>query len=181
MLNRQLPLTINVKKLTEQEIQLEGALPVSKLTRVLEAVESAEGEIYLELAFRKDEQSARVAQGQASCTVKLLCQRCLKPYEHALKASFSLAFVYTEAQEERLPEIYDPVLMQDDNVRLVDLIEDDLILALPIVAHHTSVECQTLRYEEGESVAEVSSTKENPFKVLEALKDREFKGSKNKP
>lgn len=175
MLIRQLPDTINVKKLTEQGVRLKGELRVSKLTRTLEAVQSALGDIQLELAFRKDEQGMRVAEGEASCRVNLLCQRCLKPYEHLLEVNLSLAFIYTEAQLEQLPSNYEPVLLDDDNAQLVDLIEDDLILGLPIVPLHSDERCQSLRYEEGEPVVENTPEKENPFKVLETLKQANIK------
>ncbi|MBV1882632.1 MAG: DUF177 domain-containing protein [Pseudomonadales bacterium] len=178
MLNRQLPHTINVKKLAEQGIRLDGELPVGRLQRVLDSVESAEGQVYLELAFHKDEQGVRVAKGNAKCSVNLLCQRCLKPLAHSLEANFSLAFIYTEAQEEQLPDQYDPVMMLDDNVQLVDLIEDDLILALPIVANHTDSGCDISQYQKKDIPELNQPARENPFKVLEALKNTNLKSSK---
>jgi len=172
MLIRQLPHTINVKKLTEQEVLLKGELPVGKLTRVLEAVYSAEGIVQIELAFRKDKQRIRVAEGKVSCSVNLLCQRCMNPLEHDLEVDFKLAFVYTEEQADQLPETYEPVMMEDDYVQLVDLIEDDLILGLPIVASHADEGCQPLKYQEDLPEVEEESipNKENPFQVLESLK-----------
>jgi len=76
---------------------------------------------------------------QAETTVTLICQRCLKPMVHAVHGDRSFHFVADEAEAERLDEeSEDDVLAMPPRGRLDlrPLIEDELILALPIVPRH---------------------------------------------
>lgn len=76
---------------------------------------------------------------QARATVTLQCQRCLQPMLQPLVAQRSFRFVADEAEAERLDEdAEDDVLALPPRGRLdlLPLVEDELILALPLVPRH---------------------------------------------
>ena len=86
-----------------------------------------------------------------------------------------MAFVHDDEQARCLPKQYEPVIVDDDNcVDLLDVIEDDLLLALPLVAYHAVTECSGLSSYETESLDEsedgVDQERINPFIILEQLK-----------
>jgi uncharacterized protein len=65
---------------------------------------------------------------------------------YSVNAQVSLAVVETNTQAEHLPERFEPLLVNpdadsNDNVSLTELIEDELILALPAVALHKVQDC----------------------------------------
>lgn len=75
--------------------------------------------------------------------VQLVCQRCLAPFAHALQARLGIGLVDTESMQRRLPEAYEPIVLEEGRLMPAKLIEDELIIALPLVARHgDSSECR---------------------------------------
>jgi len=103
----------------------------------------------------------------AQATVHLECQRCLKPLTEALAAERSFQFVHGEDAAAQLDaDSDDDVLALTRALDLRELIEDELLLALPIVPRHDV--CP-----EPLAVAadvELSDERPNPFAALAALK-----------
>jgi uncharacterized protein len=90
----------------------------------------------------------------------MVCQRCLEP----VTVPIALHFDYVVCAEESATlDDNDEVdwLEQSDAMDISALIEDELLIALPIAPVHASL-CKQLNLESGE--------KPNPFSVLKALK-----------
>ena len=64
----------------------------------------------------------------------LVCQRCLQPMPHELRADSRLAFVTQES--DRVPAGHDAIPGDPKRVDLEALVEDELLLALPVIARH---------------------------------------------
>ena len=76
---------------------------------------------------------------QAQAEVVLTCQRCLAPSTHSLTLERRFRFVATEEEAERLDEQAgddEDVLALSARVNMAELLEDELIMALPLVALH---------------------------------------------
>ena len=74
---------------------------------------------------------------QASAPVWLTCQRCLQPLALPLTLDRRLRFVHGESQAEAMDaELEDDVLALPRWLDLRELIEDELLLALPLVPRH---------------------------------------------
>ena len=132
---------------------------------------NSEGVVNIELAFGRDEQRLRTLKGKLSAELNLLCQRCLHPVNKTITSEFQLGIVMSDEQAQNLPRVYEPLLVEDEKLVLLDVIEEELILSLPMFAYHD--DCEPEEYNEGdieESVeSEVEETKENPFSVLSEL------------
>jgi uncharacterized protein len=83
------------------------------------------------LRFFADEQGRSRIRGQASVSVALSCQRCLEPIVHRIDVAIDLWLVRTDEQASRLAADQEPFLLSDERVGIAELIEDDLLLALP--------------------------------------------------
>lgn len=70
----------------------------------------------------------------------LVCQRCLNAYEHPLESSFQVAFVASEDDTANVPEGYEGVAAPNGRIALAALVEDELLLALPLVPLHAEPE-----------------------------------------
>lgn len=93
------------------------------------------------------------------------CQRCLQPFSQALVVDRALRFVDGEAQAEALDaESEDDVLALVPAPDLRTLVEDELLLAWPIVPRH--VQCSTPEHRAGDDDAGAA----NPFAALTSLK-----------
>jgi uncharacterized protein len=103
----------------------------------------------------------------ASSCAWAICQRCLQPFEQPIEVERSLRFVADEAQAATLDaESEDDVLALQPAIDLRTLVEDELLLAWPIVPRHAA--CTAPAHGAGEAGAE----RENPFAALATLKLR---------
>jgi uncharacterized protein len=108
---------------------------------------------------------------QATAEVSLLCQRCLQTMPEALRVDRRFRFVRREDEAERLDEeLEDDVLVLPLRLDLVDLLEDELILALPLVPRHPGACPHPLpRAATPEAAADAAP---HPFAALAALRRR---------
>jgi uncharacterized protein len=99
----------------------------------------------------------------AGTVLNLVCQRCLQPMAVPLELDSKLRFVADEAQAEALDEhSEEDVLALTAALDLHELVEDELILALPLVPRHDH--CPNALATAAEPVAEQA----HPFAALAA-------------
>ena len=158
---------------------MKGRLPISRLKRIHSALASDKGEVLAQICFGIDEQRQRYLDLMLKADVELICERCLGALSYEIETNSRLALLESTHLSEHLPEGYEPlVLDQSDPVLLASIIEDELILALPLVPRHTQLDCnasvtkdeakQQLQPEQSDDAVE----KKNPFSVLANLRDK---------
>jgi uncharacterized protein len=152
-----------------------GRSAVAKLPRLSEVVLAPDGEVELDLTFGRDERKRACVQGLVRATLTLECQRCLGPMPFPAEAEVNLALVESAAEAERLPDVYDPLLVEESRIRLLDIVEDELLLSIPLIPKHEVGACSA-KYEASvpqQGDEDESLKKENPFAVLAELKDKQ--------
>ncbi|KQW42070.1 MULTISPECIES: DUF177 domain-containing protein [unclassified Roseateles] len=108
----------------------------------------------------------------AGAQVALTCQRCLKPVHEDIAVDRWIRFVDTEAEAAALDvDSDDDVLALPRHLDARELIEDELLLALPLVPRH-DVCPEPLTHVDDEPEPEVEE-RPNPFAKLAALKRRD--------
>ncbi len=161
-----LPAFIEPVRLAELGRRLEGRLPVARLRRLAGVVADQNGEIEVRLEFGREPRSRSVVRGSIRGVLRLTCQRCLQPYELALDLPVHLVVVRSDAEAERLGEEEDPLLVGDAQaLSLAELVEDELLLALPQVPAHPAPGCRPPEESEVDSGAGAS-----PFAALDSLR-----------
>lgn len=171
-----LPKQIDPRRLTEEQAKLSGQLRLAEMSRLQSMLyHSKDRFVFCQLAFDKDAQDIATVIGSAEFIADLQCQRCLAPITLTIKAEFTLGIVSSEDAMDLLPEQYDPLLLTDNPlIELACIIEDELILSLPLVAKHTLEQCHTdMLANISPSIANDHSdcrTNNNPFSVLAKLK-----------
>ncbi|AYC19549.1 Large ribosomal RNA subunit accumulation protein YceD [Dickeya dianthicola] len=139
--------------------------------RVAGSVVSVDSDVNTMLSFNIDSQRLAVIDGQADVTVTLLCQRCGKPFEHQVHATFCFSPVISDEQAEALPEAYEPIEVNEfGEVDLLAMVEDELILSLPIAPVHDSEHCEVSETDMVFGQLPAEAEKPNPFAVLASLK-----------
>jgi len=143
-----------------------GKLPVSCLERLAPLLHSNEGELAVRLEFRLDERRIRTVKGTVEGELNLVCQRCLNRLRFPVDLKFSLGVVSSEAEIDRLPDGYEPLLVSGEPIPTRALVEDEVLLAIPAIPVHEDGMggCET-----GYRNPEIPE-KENPFAVLKKLK-----------
>lgn len=108
---------------------------------------------------------------QADAVVQLQCQRCLQAMAQSLVVDRRFLFVRREEDAERLDEeLEDDVLALPQRLDLAELLEDELILALPLVPRHAGACPQPLPLLATESATADESP--HPFAGLAALRGK---------
>ena len=171
MLKGPIPPHVDPRKLADREAVLEGSWPVSQFERLCESLASDSGEIHAVLRFGRDEQGLLVIRGTLDVVVQMVCQRCLDAAEIPVHGEFTYAVFREGRTPENLPKGYDALEVGEEPLELHDLVEDELLLALPIVPAHEPDEC---RHPAGYTAAPEPTVEEvkrsNPFDVLAQLK-----------
>lgn len=107
----------------------------------------------------------------ASVTLPLTCQRCLGPVDVPVYIDRSFRFVETEAQAElEDDESPEDVLVLSQDFDLVGLIEDEVLMDLPVVPRHETCPV-AIKLTATDADFEEAPVKPNPFAVLVGLKD----------
>lgn len=162
-----LPSRVDAIRLAGRDARITNVTPVSAMTRLTEMLADDAGLVESELAFAHDAGDHCVVEGRASATLDLMCQRCLGVLLVQVDAKLRVAVVADEAAAERLPDGMEPVLSTDGEVSPLALVEDELILALPIVALHENCTAPV------EAAPDVGAEHSNPFAALKELKNRQ--------
>lgn len=71
----------------------------------------------------------------------LSCQRCLQPLQYTIDDELRLGVIVSNSQAKILPPDYDPLLVVAEQQRLAALVEDELIVRLPIAVMHNTNKC----------------------------------------
>ena len=131
-----MPERIDPAKLAQKQAVLRGELPFSACERLLEMALNPDGRVSLELAFGREGGMIRV-RGRVETTVRLQCQRCLEAVDLPVRSEVDLGVVASLDEADRLPEGCEPLLREGDALlALSELVEDEIILALPYIPRH---------------------------------------------
>jgi len=136
-----LPTYIQPVRMAERNAILTGTLPLNRFTRLLELLANDAGTVAVELRFGRDAERFHYIQGAITAKLQLECQRCLQPFAYDVQIDLNLSPVFDEAAVKKLPSRYDPLELKEDQVALVTVIEDELLLALPLVPKHKDADC----------------------------------------
>lgn len=185
---QRLPREVDPYRLVEQGRVLTGRLPITDFSRLqellyYETADDRKGDksaINVSLIFDRTETGLPMVKGKIECDLDLHCQRCLNAVNTPLETELAVVFVSTDVQAETLQEGFDTWLVEDNELFLQDFIEDEILLALPVVVSHEEHEqCQPARELiealPEDAIAEDHDSpegeqKENPFAVLKDLK-----------
>lgn len=129
-----LPVHVDPVSLAEKGRAIEGHVPVEAFRRLAGWLHTSEGALDVALRFGRDDAGRHVVAGRLRGELELLCQRCLAPYRLPVDVQLALVLVASEAAANALPDELDALVVDAQrSMHTVDMIEDDLILALPLV------------------------------------------------
>lgn len=159
---------------------LEGEWPAASMERLAESGAPdapARGWPPLRWSLHGEIRQPKAASAQtwlhvaAEAQVALTCQRCLKPVQEVLNIDRWVRFVDTEAEAAALDaDSDDDVLALPRHLDARELIEDELLLALPLVPRHEACPEPLAHAADDEPADEAEEERPNPFAKLAALK-----------
>ena len=145
--------------------QIDAQVPFAELPRLLDVLDNPQGILHYTLQGGLDNQGRPVLDVSMTGRCQLRCQRCLKGMDYAIQHEARLLLCDQAGLDvlEDEEEAFDGILA-DAHLDVLALLEDEILLNLPISPMHDSGACQVA---EGEST---QKGKQHPFAVLEKLK-----------
>jgi uncharacterized protein len=170
------PLRLDVTALAKQALSVAGEWALDALPRLAQCESPPHDHVSQPVAWSAQGELRTVAGGtvqiwlhlQSRTDVWLACQRCLQPMRTPLSIERAILFVPGEDKAEALDaEIEDDVLALPAALDLRALVEDELILALPLVPRHDACPLPAGIAPAGQ---DAGPARPNPFAPLAALK-----------
>jgi len=146
----------------------DGQVPLSVFTRLQGLVADTEGQCTYALEFGRDD-ILQVAYVELTIetALPLICQRSMQRFLLPVSMKQRLGLIRDEDEESALPPDYEALLVPEDgNLQPLEMVEDELVLAVPVVALAPGGEA----VERDWPVTEEEQSKVNPFAALAALK-----------
>jgi uncharacterized protein len=170
-MNNVLPESVDAWRMVQARRSFQGSLPLASLTRLRGSLAASDGAVDFDLEFGKDDLGVAHLRVRADASLSLTCQRTLEVFRLPVHVDARLGLIAQEADEAALPGGYEPLLLTTDGaVHLADVVEDELILALPVVPVKPGAEYQEPAF--AGAVQDTAKETKNPFAVLQDLKHK---------
>ena len=172
MLDRPLPEYVDARKAFLENEEVSGFVASEKLVNMRDILVSENASVKAILKFLKDKTGRRIITGELTATIEVACQRCLEPLELIIEDDISLIVVDDDESAQRLEKNYEGWVCTTHKLCLAELIEEQLILALPLVSVHSDSSCSqhALQYISPLGDADYPKRGQSPFEVLKSLK-----------
>ena len=160
------PIVIDSLVFAREARSLQGDLPISCLGRVLDLLADTSGSVHYRIDGQVNSEKKRPQlRLQIDGVLSVSCQRCLEGVSHSLKISSLLEFVDDEEAltQEEIEDDSRDFLPAQGEVDVVALIEEEIILDLPVAPRHKSCALPDSRQDK---------TEFSPFVVLKGLKGK---------
>ena len=156
-------------ELARQEARVVRELPASELRRLTELAPGV-GTLSVDMVFSKDDTGRPWVQGTLTSILRPTCQRCLAAGDWPVRLTFRLCIVRDGTVASELAEQADVLGAESESVSIADVIEDELLLAVPerLCSEEPCPNAPALSFPAGE--APVDEARDNPFDVLSQLK-----------
>ncbi|AXA90165.1 DUF177 domain-containing protein [Massilia sp. YMA4] len=145
----------------------EGVTPVAEMERLSRDCADKSGAITWRAEGGTSKQGFPQMRLSVAGTVQLTCQRCLTPFAYEIDSATLLMLGESDAHADEIEEIIDDetidVIVGTRSMNLMDLIEDEALLALPQAPKHETCPDTAL-------LDSVKSEKKSPFEALRELK-----------
>lgn len=128
-----LPASVDAKRMVAGRRSFEGFLAVAELPRLAEALVNDSGEVAYRLDFETGDLGEPRLHVRLHAKLMLACQRSLEPFVFPAEVDTRLGLLADEADAAALPGDCEPLLLEGGALSPRKVIEDELLLVLPLV------------------------------------------------
>jgi uncharacterized protein len=150
-----------------QNERREGQIAVADLARLVKESANATGTLHWSLTGSDGKFGNLQLLLSVSTTIQVVCQRCLQPLALDIRSESKLVLAKNEADADKIEEMLDDdafdVIVGSKEMNLLDLIEDEVLLALPLSPKHDVCPDAT-------TTKVMDRGNASPFAVLKGLK-----------
>jgi uncharacterized protein len=174
-MSAEVPEVLDAWRMVATRRSFEGRLPLAAMARLRDLLADEQGEARFSLEFGQDALQVPFAELRIDAQLPLICQRSLQRFLFPVALVQRLGLIRgssetIEADEAALPPGYEALEIGHDGLlRPADLVEDELILLVPLVPVNPGSEA----VERDWPVQAEEEARSNPFAALAALKKSE--------
>lgn len=177
LMSNALPDSVDAWRMVSAGRLFEGRIPLASMRRLADSLADVEGDCGYQVEFGRDEFGIAFIELRVDAALPLVCQRTLERFELPVRIEQRVGLIRDEREESALPPGYEPVLLGEDaRLHPAELIEDELILAVPVVPVKPGTEAVEVQWTA--DVEEAEDERPNPFAALSALKGDESRRDK---
>lgn len=162
-----LPDRVDIARQVQARRIFEGTLPLAAMRRLCGSLACTEGAARYTVEFDKDGFGISCLALRVEADLPLICQRTLERFAFHVSIDERLGVIAQESEEAGLPPGYEPLLAPGGELSIAEVIEDELILALPVVPLKPGT---PLEWKDPSAPDEADEQPLNPFAVLGTLK-----------
>ncbi len=162
-----LPKRFDPETYADQNLKLTGMVPVKTMQRLQNLVISMQSLVAVSLQFSRNHFGRVTMTGQIKHSLELRCERCLDQVQITIDQSIEVLLQSSTESVIENTEKLEFYEYDDKGLELAEIIEDELLLALPLVPRHEDISlCDQ------DMVAWLASNEapvdqaENPFAIL---------------
>jgi len=171
-MSERLPVLVNPKALAQKGAVLAGSLAIARMERLSVLLVHPLEDVNIRISFT-NEGSHCDLKGKIVGYLLMECQRCLEPVELSIDHQIHLGIVESESEIDELQGTKELLLSDGAPVKLIEIIEDELLLLLPMYAMHEAGQCgNNLAIELKEPITSDCTKKKNPFEVLSRMQHK---------
>lgn len=120
---------------------MRGEVKLAELGRLPNGVLNQDAMLAYRLSFYRDASGACVVEAEIDANLIMDCQRCLQPVTVAVHQRTLLAITKITEEIQSLDARYEPFALAGDELCIMQLLEDELLLAVPFSPLHPEAEC----------------------------------------
>ncbi|MDA9003895.1 YceD family protein [bacterium] len=168
-----LPRVVDPRKLAKKHQLLQGLVSTKDMPRVQALMNPSEAvcDFTVSMHFQVVDHKP-VVDGSFEGQLPVDCLRCLQPMLYTLSGSMRLGIVIDEDMIAIMDSTREPWIVPEKMVNLCEAVEDEILLAMPMVVYHDYQCVPVERFTVGDAKDIASlEDKPNPFAALKMLKE----------
>ena len=130
----------DLESLAAREVTLRGEFEPGELTRLVSLLHSDVGSVRASLCFRQRRDGWVGVELDYQAVVQLVCQRCLEPFRHEMAERVNVVLADGASLPATTPVWFEAFELEDGRFQPAQLIEDEVNVAIPLVAKHARIE-----------------------------------------
>jgi uncharacterized protein len=162
---------LDIDLLADGQEDIAFAIPLAELPRLSPQLAHTHGEVRGTVHFSR-EIGLPIAEVEVTGDLELTCQRCFGPMSVQIDQRERVAMVAGAAEAERVPEGRETILAPEHRISLRDLVEEEVLLSIPIVPLHEPEECGVELAPESPEAEGPADEVQRPFEQLGELLKR---------
>lgn len=125
----------------KQDKSFQGVVSSAELSRLNELLSSPTEDIAYSISFSRDASKRCIIHSHVTAQLPVLCQRCGQAMVLPIDVSTQLCVVADDQLAKQLPADYEPLVIAEGVVSLGDIVEEELLLAVPMIPKHPEDKC----------------------------------------